>query len=238
MSLRRRLLRKLLSPVARFSYRYGFGRDGAFWRTLARWAARWEELSGRADTPQSAVAWEEEYRAGRWDFLADLDETARFGTIAGYLKRLELDGPVLDIGCGEGLLTRFFEPSAARPYLGIDVAEAALARAPELPHAQFLHADAETFTPPSAPAAVVMNESLYYFREPIAGAERYASFLAPGGLLIISMFGSPRTAAILRALGARFPVADRVTISGRRGSWTVTVLRAPGAAPPTPPRRG
>lgn len=235
-----RLLRKLLAPLARFYYRFGFAQGAAWWRLLGRWVERWEELSGRGDIPLSAARWDEQYAAGRWDFLADVEEIARLGATAAFVERAGARGLVLDLGCGEGLLADLLHPSAERPYLGVDLSAVALERAQGRagPNTTYTCADAETYSPPSAPAAVVMNESLYYFREPIAGAARYASLLAPDGLLVVSMFSSPRTEAILRALSERLPLADRVAVEGRRGRWNVAVFRALTAGWPTAPKRG
>ena len=66
---------------------------------LLEHAMRWLELlverGRRADgLLQPAETWEAQYAAGRWDFLAQLPELARFSILAGYICYLKPGGAV------------------------------------------------------------------------------------------------------------------------------------------------
>lgn len=227
--LTRRLLRKILRPLAWVYYRFCFGGRGAVVRALAAATELWERLSERGDTPLPGPEWDAQYSRGRWSRLGDPQEAARYGAIAGLARgRGELTS-VLDVGCGEGLLRSYLASQDALRYLGLDVSQAAIDRAREraLPGDRFECADAESYLPGRSFSAVILNESLYYFRQPLAQAHRYLALVEPGGVMVISMFESPRTLAILRQIEKELPVLDSLRIKGQRGSWRLVSLRRP-----------
>jgi SAM-dependent methyltransferase len=211
-----------------------FGRRFPHALRLEGWLSAWEARSGRGDVPQPHEAWEAQYRGGRWDCLGRADEAARYGVIAGLLAH-QRPRCVLDVGCGEGLLLDHFRPREGGSYLGIDLSAAAIEAAGRRgdDRARCVVADAEAFAPEERLDAVVLNECLYYFRDPLGQAERYHGLLRQGGILIVSMFRSPRTRALLRALKARLPPAEELELRHPKGRWYVAVFRR-GNAPPGP----
>lgn len=69
---------------------------------------------------------DEAYRTGAYDYILDIAMMARMAVIAAYLKHYGA-GRVLDIGCGPGpLLTQLPDGIG---YVGVDVAESAIAQA-------------------------------------------------------------------------------------------------------------
>ncbi|HEV8240897.1 MAG TPA: class I SAM-dependent methyltransferase [Thermoanaerobaculia bacterium] len=220
------LARRAFKPIYWLYYSALFGRrfPGARW--LARRVDAWEAATGRGDAPAEKWAWEEGYRSGRWAFMRELDEAARYAVIAAFAQRLAPGGAVLDLGCGEGLLVDALRPLGYRKYFGIDLSEAAIAQAASRADASttFLAADAEG-EPPAGPwNVVVFNESVYYFRDPLATLRRYESVLAPGGAFVVSTFRSRRAEAVVRALLRRYRELEATTVSNAKGSWTVRVL--------------
>jgi 2-polyprenyl-3-methyl-5-hydroxy-6-metoxy-1,4-benzoquinol methylase len=207
-----------------YSLLFGRRYPGSAW--LARRVTAWEGTTGRGDAPVGKGAWDEGYRAGRWAFMRELDEAARYAVIAAFVRRLAPGGAVLDVGCGEGLLVDELRPQGYRRYLGIDVSEAAIAQAAGRADAgtTFVAADAEG-EPAAGPwDVVVFNESVYYFRDPVATVRRYEDVLAASGSFVVSTFRSRRAEAVVRALLRRYREVEATTVSNAKGRWTVRIL--------------
>jgi SAM-dependent methyltransferase len=222
-------LRKLLRPLLELYYRALFGRRFPGAERLARRVRRLEDRSGRGDVPVPRRSWEDQYRAGIWSFLEEPAELARYGVVAANVRRLRPAGAVLDLGCGEGVLADHLRPDGYRSYLGIDLSMAAVAAAARRADAttRFAVADAEDWPLSGAFDAVVINECLYYMREPLALAKRAWSALRPGGILVVSMYRTGRTSGLSRLLARELPRLEEVVVSSRRGAWIVGLYRRP-----------
>jgi 2-polyprenyl-3-methyl-5-hydroxy-6-metoxy-1,4-benzoquinol methylase len=198
-------------------------------------AVRWLKLlvnrSRRSDgLLQSAQTWEAQYATGRWDFLAELSELARFSVLAGYICHLKPGGTVLDTGCGQGVLLRRLPSSCYSKYIGIDLSESAIAVAQQ--HANerstFLAADCEEYSPAQQFDVIVFNEVLCCLHDPLRTVQRYARALNPGGILLVSLCTAGRgTGKVLSGLKQAYATVDEVRIehSGRKVSWVCTALR-------------
>lgn len=224
-SLRRRAFKLVYLAY----YRLLFGRRFPGSAALARRVRAWEQATGRGDAPAPKERWEEQYRSGHWELMRRSDELARYGVIAAYLRRLHPAGSVLDVGSGEGILR---EHLAGGRYTGIDLSEVAVARgraaAGDDANTSFHAADAEAWSPPDPDQrfdAVVFNECVYYFEEPVATVLRYRQWLAPGGTLVVSAFRSRRADVIRRRIAAALPAVDEVAVMHRKGSWVVSIHR-------------
>jgi 2-polyprenyl-3-methyl-5-hydroxy-6-metoxy-1,4-benzoquinol methylase len=202
----------------------------------ARWLKLLAERGRRSDgLLQSAQTWEAQYAAGRWDYLGELSELARFSVLAGYICHLKPGGAVLDTGCGQGVLLRRLPASSYSRYVGIDISGSAISVAQE--HANerstFLAADCEAYSPAEQFDVLVFNEVLCCLRDPLGTVERYARSLNPGGLLLVSLCTAARGSdTILSRLKRAYATVDEVRVvhSGRNVSWVCTALRpeAPG----------
>lgn len=198
-------------------------------------AARWLQLlvdRGRRSDGllQSAQTWEAQYAAGRWDFLAQLSELARFSVLAGYICHLRPGGSVLDIGCGQGALARRLQNSSYSRYVGIDLSGSAIAvaQAQQPDRTTFLAADCEDYSPAEQFDVMVFNEVLCCLRDPLRTVERYTRSLNAGGLLLVSMCTAARgSATILWRLKRAYTTVDEVRVAhrGRKVSWVCTALR-------------
>jgi SAM-dependent methyltransferase len=228
MSVGRRLAVTARKPLYIAYYGVLFGRSFPGRAALDRFVRRFEEDTHRGDIPLSRDEWESEYREGRWSYLASADETPRYVRLVELLTRFAPNGAVLDIGCGEGLLRDRLGPNGYRRFVGVDLSEEAVrtARAAGDPRAEFVVTPGETYTPTERFDAVVFNECLYYFDDPIAVVERYREFLADGGVILVSMFRARRSSAIQRLLRAALPVLDEGAVSSERGTWMVTAFGA------------
>ena len=83
-------------------------------------------LTRRPSTSMDQATWDKEYAAGEWSKLGNLDEMPRYALVAGYIRTFSPAANVLDVGCGEGNLSRWLFESGCRPYMGVDVSRIAI----------------------------------------------------------------------------------------------------------------
>jgi len=223
-----RFSRRAFKPVYIVYYRFLFGRRFPFAERLAARVHAFEAATGRGDAPASKAVWEEQYREGGWEFMRGLDELARYSVIAGYLDHLHPGGSVLDVGSGEGILLDHLlhHPQPSR-YLGIDLSEEAVRQGAHRTseHASLLAANAEEYRPTDRWDAIVFNECVYYFEDPVGTVLAYRDGLAEGGTLIVSTFRSRRADIIAKRLIERLPLIEEVAVTNRKGTWVVRLFK-------------
>lgn len=208
-------------------YRYVFGLTVPGAANFTRKLAGWERRKGRGDVPVPPDTWESQYRDGRWAYLKGVQQMTRYSVIAGYLQALKKEGCMLDVGCGEGILLERLGAANYTKFVGIDWSHAAIEQAQKRQHPRsvFVQADAQYFVPDEIFDAIIFNEVLYYFDEPLAVAKRYRAWLRPGGLFITSLFAtSDRARAIGRRLKQAYDCIDEVEITGHGRCWIINVL--------------
>lgn len=209
-------------------YRYLFGLKIPRAPDLTRMLAAWERREGRGDVPVPQEIWESQYGAGRWAYLNGVQQMTRYSVIAGSLQALKRGGCFLDVGCGEGILLERLGSNDYARFVGIDLSRAAVKRAQEkrIPRSVFVQADAREFVPKDAFDAIIFNEVLYYFDDPIAVAQRYRPWLRREGLFFTSLFaGSDRARAIGRLLKRTYTCIDEVEINGSGRSWIIDLFQ-------------
>jgi 2-polyprenyl-3-methyl-5-hydroxy-6-metoxy-1,4-benzoquinol methylase len=194
---------------------------------LTQKLAALERPQGRGDAPVCREIWESQYRDGQWTFLQELEQMTRYSVIAGYIHALARRGALLDVGCGEGILLDRLGAHDFSKYVGIDISQAAveLARKKCSDRSTFFQADAEHFIPAESFDAIIFNEVLYYFADPLAVAQRYGAWLRPGGLFISSLYlGSDRARATARLLKRAFQTIDEVRVTSNANTWQISVF--------------
>jgi SAM-dependent methyltransferase len=69
--------------------------------------------------------WDKEFTEGKWNFI---DDTAG-DCVYAHLAKHANQGDILDLGCGPGNTANELSADAYRSYVGVDISEAALAKA-------------------------------------------------------------------------------------------------------------
>ncbi|CAB3709341.1 class I SAM-dependent methyltransferase [Paraburkholderia rhynchosiae] len=181
------------------------------------------------NTSISDKTWNHEYDSGAWDFLSTTKEVGRYSVILGYCLHFKPAARILDVGCGTGILAHWLSSAAISSYLGIDLSAAAIEKARQLniQGAEFAVADVTAFKTSEVFDVIVFNEILYYLKTPEDHVRRFAQSLAPGGILIVSMWHHADGVNTWKRLRAGFEELDRVRLvhvpSGIK--WNVAVLR-------------
>jgi len=172
--------------------------------------------------------WEREYGQGKWEYLRDANQLPHYSVIVGYARYYAPGGALLDIGCGEGLLQEQLRTTGYSEYRGIDFSANAIrtARPREDDRTTFRQANAASYQPDRKFDAIILNESLYYFREPLSSLAKYDQWLTSEGVYIISMWQSLGTCWLWRKLRKRYRILHSVKLSRPAGvSHRVKVLR-------------
>lgn len=179
----------------------------------------------------SVEEWQSAYRTGRLDYFESLPELARYSVLAGYLVTFGAGRAILDIGCGRGILRERLRDLEFRTYTGIDLSGEAIRAASVLTDARtsFFCGDVGEIDLPAADIAV-LSEVLYYARDPSAMLDAIDGAVAPGGLILTSMWRHPGDQALWRLLDRRYGLVDVTDVRNRantlaRRGWRVACHR-------------
>lgn len=218
------------------------------WRRWAHRAAQRARAWGRLlhvlpyqPECRTTEQWTAAYQAGVLSYYGRLDELARYSVIVGYLDwfaglAAARRPTVLDVGCGTGLLRERLEGVDFAEYVGVDLSVAAVAEARSRAHprSHFFVGDVATLDLGRFDV-VVLNEVLYYVPDAAAFLARIRALLAPGGVLLVSMWRHPGDRSLWRKVDQAFPIVDRVEVRNRgnpinaRG-WLIGACRARSTA--------
>jgi SAM-dependent methyltransferase len=176
----------------------------------------------------SADAWQRRYSVEHYERALSLpEEDGRFGAMIAVLRRYDRGGPMLDAGCGDGLLWQEYRPFTESRLIGVDYAPAAVEKAlsRRIPNAVFWHGDYRTFRAQERFSVVVFNESLYYSDEYLSVLASMEKALKPDGVLVISMWHNAITRRMWRRVEEVYhPVQAVKTIDeGSRKRWRLAV---------------
>jgi 2-polyprenyl-3-methyl-5-hydroxy-6-metoxy-1,4-benzoquinol methylase len=169
----------------------------------------------------SVAQWNKEYSKGDWKYLdAVAIERARASLIAVFYQTYSQNGggTILDVGCGEGVLSDYLTDKQKKDYTGVDISEVAVNVAKEkrkIP--SFYASPAHSYMPDHRFDTIVFNEMLYYVNHKHI-MKRFARFLNPDGIIIISIWYSDKVTNLMTKIfqdaGALFNQIDDSRLSG------------------------
>jgi SAM-dependent methyltransferase len=182
--------------------------------------------------------WDKEYSEEKWAFAYNTVGDC----VYSHLEKHIANGTVLDIGCGSGNTATEMAPTY-RSYLGVDISEAALAKARKRSEEcgrgdknRFECGDFLTYVPAGEFDVILFRESMYHvpLGKVKATLDRYSVYLTNGGVFVVRLFASSseradgkdkqRPAAMLSIMESEFDVLEkgRYEVPGRP---TVMVFR-------------
>ena len=182
--------------------------------------------------------WDKEYSEEKWAFA--------YNTIGDcvyrHLERYTANAAILDIGCGSGNTATETAPTY-RSYLGVDISEAALAKARRRSEEcrrqnknRFECGDFLTYVPSEQYDVILFRESMYHvpLAKVKATLDRYSAYLKEGGVFVVRLYVSSadrgdgkdkyRPAAMLRIMETEFDVLEKARYDVP-GKPTVMVFR-------------
>ena len=181
--------------------------------------------------------WDKEYSEEKWAFAYDTAGDC----VYGHLERNAANGSILDIGCGSGNTATELGGKAYQSYLGVDISEAALAKARRRSEEcgrqeknRFECADFLNYTPAGQFDVILFRESMYHvpLRKVKATLDRYSVYLKENGVFIVRLFAASledskskhRPTAMLGIMEAEFDVVEKCQYE-ESGRPTVIVFR-------------
>jgi SAM-dependent methyltransferase len=181
--------------------------------------------------------WDKEYSEEKWAFAYNTVGDC----VYDHLERHTRNGSILDIGCGSGNTATEMAETCYRSYLGVDISEAALAKARRRSQEcgrqgknRFECGDFLTYVPTGQYDVILFRESMYHvpLGKVKATLDRYSAYLKDGGVFVVRLFASSlgrtedksRPTAMLNIMEAEFDVVEkgRYEVPGRP---TVIVFR-------------
>lgn len=176
----------------------------------------------------SSASWEKEFSEGDWDYLGKIPiERARNSVICGvFALQHAPKGKILDVGCGEGVLSDYLNEEQKKHYTGIDLSHEAIKIAKKKRETlSFMQADASAFvpTPGQTYDIIVFNEMLYYMNHKEI-LEKYSTpaYLSAGGIIVISVWYSKKfevlKTSIFKEANKMLQSVDFVEVSGLTGT--------------------
>jgi 2-polyprenyl-3-methyl-5-hydroxy-6-metoxy-1,4-benzoquinol methylase len=167
------------------------------------------------------ILWDQEFSGVHWDFI---DDTAG-DCVYPHLERHLNNGSILDLGCGPGNTANELAASAYSTYIGVDISEAALAKATKrtikngrADKNSFACSDFLSYRPTQQFDVILFRESMYHvpLGEVKATLERFSKYLKDEGVLIVRMNTSDgkgghkhRLTAAIGIMEADFDVVEK-----------------------------
>jgi trans-aconitate methyltransferase len=182
-------------------------------------------LIGEPSVP-TQQEWENEYESGSWERLNALSERAHSAVVLSYVVSFRPASSILELGCGEGILFRDLQKFPYTQYIGVDISHYAIEQCLQFvdDKTMFIADNAETYRPASSFDVIILNESIYYFTEPINTMRRYANYLTKDGVFVLSIYDNLRTRPIRRALKEEFHLVDETAVKKTQGTWHCMAL--------------
>lgn len=172
--------------------------------------------------------WDKAYSSGVYDGAGETRSSPRFALLGGFCTQAGAIN-ILDVGCGTGLL----RASLCRYhgcYTGLDCSSVVIRCLQKEGGGEWICADAEQWTPTGHYDAIILNEVLYYFNNPLSALDKYYAALCPDGIFIVSIFKrkssfwqpNPNQRAI-EVVEGFLPSASRYHVSEGSRTWEIFV---------------
>jgi len=171
--------------------------------------------------------WDDEYNKGGWEFLKDPNELERIYVAKKMLRKYPADKKIFEIGCGEGIFFLEMDKDDYSYFEGMDISEVAINRIPATPNSYFTFADMEVYEPKKAPFdVIVLNEVLYFSKDPNSLLLRYTKYLKNSGVYLIGMYsGDPRSAGVWANISKSFIDVEIEPVSDGKKEWIYKTVK-------------
>lgn len=159
--------------------------------------------------------WDKEFSSTKWDFI---DNTAG-DCVYPFLEKYANHGNILDLGCGPGNTANELAADAYQSYIGVDISEAALAKATKRTQENgragknsFVNSDFLGYNPPHEFDIILFRESLYHvpYGQVLPILKKFSKNLKSTGVFIVRLYaGDHRPGVIKTRVTAKLDLIKR-----------------------------
>ncbi len=159
--------------------------------------------------------WDKDFSSGKWNFI---DNTSG-DCVYSHLEKYAQGGDVLDLGCGPGNTANELAANVYRSYVGVDISEAALAKAVKrtaengrADKNSFVCSDFLGYTPTKEFDIILFRESMYHIPhgQVLEILEKYSKSLKKSGVFIVRLYsGDHRPGKIKRRVTRKLDLIKR-----------------------------
>jgi SAM-dependent methyltransferase len=161
-------------------------------------------------------------KKGKWRLEVVPLERMRLADIGRRLTGMygvPSNATILDIGCGEGIVSDYITEEQKKNYIGVDVSSVAINQALETHGAPmtWVVSMAHEYTPPREVDVIIFSEMLYYvdYQKVLT---QYENYLSPNGIIIISLWCPDKEEGMYSAIRdftrSHFNVLDNFELVG------------------------
>lgn len=147
--------------------------------------------------------WNEEFSGTKWNFI---DNTAG-DCVYPYLEKYANNGIILDLGCGPGNTANELDASVYQSYIGIDISEAALAKAMKRTQENgraeknsFVNSDFLSYGPTQEFDVILFRESMYHvpYGQVLPILRKFSKHLKNTGVFIVRLYAGDHRPGVIK----------------------------------------
>jgi SAM-dependent methyltransferase len=160
-------------------------------------------LTSYGPTSIKKKIWDKDFSSGKWDFI---DNTSG-DCVYSHLKKFSKGGDILDLGCGPGNTANELPADAYRSYVGVDISEAALAKAVKRTEENgrseknsFECSDFLRYMPTKEFDIILFRESMYHipYGQVLEILDKYSEFLKNDGVFVVRLYAGDHRAGKIK----------------------------------------
>lgn len=165
--------------------------------------------------------WDKEFSGEKWDFINDTAGDC----IYPFLEKYAHNGNILDLGCGPGNTANELSGDVYQTYVGVDISEAALAKAIKRTQEcgrtaknSFVNSDFLHFEPTHKFDIILFRESMYHipYGQVLPILQKFSKNLKNTGVFIVRLYAGdhrpgvvkPRVTAKLDLIKSKYNVVE------------------------------
>lgn len=152
--------------------------------------------------------WDKEFSGTKWDFIDNTSGDCVYPTLEKYANK----GDILDLGCGPGNTANELAENAYQRYVGVDISEAALAKAVKRTEESgragknsFVNSDFLNYHPTQDFDVILFRESMYHipYGQVLPILKKFSKNLKSSGVFIVRLYAGDRRPGVIKPRVAR-----------------------------------